>query len=199
LKSRDPTSRIRIEYAPLDKIRKWSGNPRVIGDDQYRPPAKSLDEFGVVEPLIVDEHHRVVGGHQRLKALRSIGVEEVPTVKPSLTPKRFKILNIALNKISGDWDNTKLRPLLEELAPPPELDPTGFSPQEANYVIENFPKEDENAHEDSIPALPRKAKTKPGTLWTLGEHRLLCGDATDLAAWKILLGNRRAGLTFMDR
>jgi len=110
LKNRNPTSRIRIEYVPLDKIREWSGNPRVIGDDQYRSPVKSLDEFGVVEPLIVDERYRVVGGHQRLKALRSIGVEEVPTVKLSLTPKRFKILNIALNKISGDWDNTKLRP-----------------------------------------------------------------------------------------
>ena len=82
MKNRNPTSRIRIEYAPLDKIREWPGNPRVIGDDQYRPLVKSLDEFGV-EPFIVEERYRVVGGHQRLKALRSIGVEEMPTVKLS--------------------------------------------------------------------------------------------------------------------
>jgi len=189
---------LKIEYVPIEMLREWAGNPRVIHEDQYRSLVKSLGEFGVVEPLVVDQGYRVVGGHQRLKALRSIGVKEVPIVRLSLTRKRFAILNIALNRISGDWDKPKLRPLLEELAPLPELDLTGFSPQEANYVIENFSNEYAGDREDYTPTLPGNPKTKPGTLWTMGEHCLFCGDATDTDAWKRTLGNRMASMVFMD-
>lgn len=187
--------RIRIEYASLNGLREWTKNPRIMGKEQYYALTENLRRFGIVDPLVVDQHYRIVGGHQRLKALKSLGVKEVPIVKLSLTTKEFKVLNLALNKISGEWDDRKLAPLLEEFAPLPELRFTGFSPQEANYVIEAFSKD---TSEDVAPPRPRKASTKPGTLWTLGEHRLLCGDATDPEAWRKLLGDQRAGMVFMD-
>ena len=190
--------RIRIEYAPLNRLRGWTKNPRIMGNEQYLALAANLRRFGIVDPLVVDQHYRIVGGHQRLKALKSLGVKEVPIVKLSLNTKEFKLLNLALNKISGDWDNSRLVPLLKELAPFPELDLTGFTGQEANYIIESFPAGVTAASEERVPPLPTKALTKPGTLYQLGDHRLLCGDTTDPDAWKKLLGGRSVGMVFMD-
>jgi DNA modification methylase len=190
--------RIKIEYVPIKMVSEWDGNPRVIGDEQYRALTENLRKFGIVDPLIVDQHNRIVGGHQRLKALKAMGVKEVPIVKLSLTSNEFKVLNVALNRISGEWDNGKLAPILAELAPLPELRFTGFSPQEANYVIETFSQEVKDACEDFAPSRPKKASTELGTLYALGEHRLLCDDATDPMAWKKLLGDWKAGMVFMD-
>lgn len=189
---------IRIEWVATKTLRQWNRNPRTIDPEQEHALTENLRKFGIVDPLVIDQNDRIVGGHQRFKILKRLGVRKVPVVRLRLSSHDFKVLNLALNKISGDWDNSRLVPLLEELAPLPELGFTGFSPQEANYIIETFSREVEDAREDVAPARPRKASTKPGTLWTLGEHRLLCGDATDPQAWRKLLGDQKAGMVFMD-
>jgi DNA modification methylase len=189
--------RIGIEYVPTSRLREWSGNPRIISDEQYRALAESVHKYGVVDPLIVTPEYRIIGGHQRLKVLKDLGVKTVPVVKLQLSRRDFKILNLALNKISGEWDREKLAPLLEELAPLPELDLTGFSQQEANLIIEHFPTE-EIPSENAVPSLPKKLVSRFGDLYKLGNHRLLCGDATDLNSWQILLEGRKAGMVFMD-
>src|SRR5208337_2728398 len=156
--------RIKIEYVPPSVLKEWAGNPRLISEDQYRALSENVRRFGIVDPLIVDQHYRIVGGHQRTKVLIDLGLKTVPVVKLQLSRRDFKILNLALNKISGAWDMEKLAPLLEELAPLPELDLTGFSQQEANLAIESLPIQQESS-DDSVPELPKGAVSKPGDLY----------------------------------
>jgi DNA modification methylase len=189
--------RIRIEYAPLEKLREWEQNPRLISEEQYHALAENISKFGIVDPLVVDQHYRIVGGHQRTKVLKDLGVSVVPVVKLQLSKRDFKILNLSLNKISGDWDREKLAPLLEELAPLPELDMTGFSKHEANLIIEEF-RIDTNTAEDRAGQIPENLNTKPGDLYQLGDHRLLCGDCTDPASWRILMNDEKAGVVVTD-
>jgi DNA modification methylase len=189
--------RIGIEYVKTSRLKEWSRNPRIISDEQYRALAENVRKYGIVDPLIVDQQYRIVGGHQRLKVLKDLGLKTVPVVRLQLSRRDFKILNLALNKISGEWDREKLAPLLEELAPLPELDLTGFSQQEANLIIENFPTE-EMPIENEVPDFPKKVVSRLGDLYKLGNHRLLCADATDPDSWRILLQGRKAGMVFMD-
>jgi hypothetical protein len=162
----------------------------------------------------------LVGGHQRLKHLdpswpivkrphsdrvgtKAAGYVQTPfgrfTYREVDWPKHKEMAaNLAANKISGEWDNEKLAPILQELVTLPEFDLTGFTAQEANLVIEEFPIEPKNEGEDDVPALPDEAQTKPGQLWHLGGHRLLCGDATDPNAWDKLMDGHSAAAIIMD-
>jgi DNA modification methylase len=197
LPKKSESRRITIEYVSPARLREWVQNPRLITEEQYRALSENVRKFGIVDPLIVDQNYRIVGGHQRAKVLRDLGLKTVPVVKLQLSTRDFKVLNLALNKISGEWDNEKLAPLLEELAPLPELDFTGFSQQEANLVIESFPIQQEFT-DDLAPEPPKRAVSKPGDLYKLGNHRLLCGDATDPISWQVLLDSRKVGMVFMD-
>jgi len=112
--------------------------------------------------------------------------------------KKEKAANLAANKISGDWDNQKLAPLLEELVVTPELfDMTGFNMKEANVIIETMRRpEDENL--DETPPLPATPFTKPGQLLKLGHHRVLCGDASKAESWTKLMDGEKAALCVTD-
>ena len=97
-------------------------------DEEYQKIKKSLTEFGCVEPIIVNSDMTVIGGHQRLKVLKELGYEEVECVILDLDKNKEKALNIALNKITGEWDNTKLEELLAELNETDiDMNTTGFS------------------------------------------------------------------------
>lgn len=189
--------RIRIEHVSIAKLKEWAQNPRLISDEQYRALLQNVRKFGIVDPLIVDQRYRIVGGHQRISVLTELGVKTVPVVKLQLSRQEFKILNLALNKISGEWDREKLALLLEDLALLPELDLTGFSQQEANLVIESFPSQDET-REDFTPELPKKAASKIHDIYMLGKHRLVCGDATNSSVWEKLLAGHKAGMVITD-
>jgi ParB-like chromosome segregation protein Spo0J len=195
------SGRIGIEYAPIARLREWKGNPRLISDEQYRALAESVRKYGVVEPLIVNRDYLIIGGHQRLKVLKNLGIKTVPVVKLSLSRRDFKTLNLALNRISGEWDYEKLAPILDELVPLPELKLTGFSPQEANFIVESlrFGEEDHDDREDQVPSLPGKAEARVGDLYRLGNHRLLCGDAIDPETWRRLLDGQEVSVVVMDQ
>ncbi len=152
-------------------------NPRRITDEQLTALGKSIAEFGLVEPIIYNKQTKhVVGGHQRIAALIAQGETETDVVIVDLPEAKEKALNVALNKISGEWDNDKLSDLLRELQDVGEIEWTGFSQEEladllAPPIIEGLTDPDE---------IPEDVETrcKPGDLWQLGEHRLLCGDST---------------------
>jgi len=193
--------RVRLEQIPIRKLRGWTKNPRKISDEELGKLKKVIEHFGVVDPVITDKRLVIIGGHQRVRALKELGYcGTVPVVrlKRELTRSDFAELNLALNKISGDWDSEKLAPILQGLIELPTFELTGFTPQEANLVIESFPEIESNQAEDQIPPLPIKPLTRPDQLWKLGPHRLLCGDATDSEAWKKLLGNNQAALCITD-
>ncbi len=130
-----------IQTISIDRINPAPYNPRLDlqpGDPLYKKIERSVDEFGLVEPLVWNQQTgNLVGGHQRLKVLKSRGVTEVQVVVVDLSPEREKGLNLALNKAQGDWDEQKLAELLSELVKTPDFDLgiTGFDLDETNDLL----------------------------------------------------------------
>lgn len=171
------------------------------GDPEYEKLRRSIEEFGYVEPIIVnDATGHVVGGHQRIKVLRELGLDEVECVIVSLTPEREKALNIALNRISGEWDREKLALLITELQGS-DLDVglTGFDAGELEDLFRD--RVEDGVHDDGYDPdgeLRRPAMTRPGDVWTLGEHRLICGDSTLAETCDHLMAGAKADLVVTD-
>jgi DNA modification methylase len=181
-------------------------NPRKAlkpGDSEYEKLRRSLEEFGCVDPLIWNERAgRLVGGHQRLTVMRDLGWTDADVSVVDLPDDKEKALNIALNKISGEWDMDRLRDLLVELeAADIDITLTGFDTEELADIL---PKEqDGEPDEDGFDAEAEASKiidpvTRPGDLYLLGPHRLLCGETEDLAAMARLMDGRLADLVWTD-
>jgi hypothetical protein len=181
-------------------------NPRKAlqpGDREYEKLRRSIEEFGCVDPLIWNVRTgRLVGGHQRLAVLRGLGWTETTVSVVDLPEKKEKALNIALNKISGEWDMDRLRELLVELEDADiDVTLTGFDTQEISEVLQS--REDKEPEEDGFDAAAEAAKivtpvTRPGDLYLLGAHRLLCGETEDAAAMACLMVSRLADLVWQD-
>lgn len=197
-----------IRQIPISQINPAPYNPRKYlepGDPEYERLLKSIDEFDCVEPLVWNRRTgNMVSGHQRLKILLARGDTEVMCSVVDLSPEREKVLNLALNKISGYWDNEKLATLLNELIRVPgfDIELTGFDLPEASKLIDEIllqrnPEEDDFDVESELQQIV-EPKTKPGELIELGPHRILCGDCTDTANIKRLMENRKARLVCMD-
>ncbi len=177
-----------IQRIPMEKLKPSAYNPRKDlkpGDKEYDDLKKSITEFGYVEPIIWNEQTlNVVGGHQRLKILMDLGYTEAECVVIDLPPEKEKTLNIALNKIQGAWDETKLAELIEELDKTAvDLELTGFSKEEIEDILNSWhaheAKQDDFDVDKAHAEISAKgAVTKEGDIWLLGEHRLMCGDST---------------------
>lgn len=192
-----------IEKIPAARLNPAAYNPRKDlkpGDREYEKLKRSIVEFGYVEPVIWNRRTgNVVGGHQRLKVLVDMGQTEIDCVVVDLDLRREKALNVALNKIQGDWDEEKLASLMAEFdATDFDVSLTGFEASEVDALLNRFYSHE--AQEDEFDADAAQEKitenggpvTQPGSLWALGEHRLLCADPTDPEAYERLLGNERA-------
>lgn len=196
-----------IVRMPVDKLIPAPYNPRRDlrpGDPEYEALLRSITEFGLVEPLIWNRRTgRLVGGHQRLRVLRDLGVREVEVSVVDLDEQRERLLNVALNRIQGEWDEDRLRGLLAELEEAgADLSLTGFTEAEIDDLLAELePAEEEtqgNTDPDAVPEPPKEAVTRPGDLWILGRHRLLCGDATNPEDVRRLLGEDRPLLMVTD-
>jgi DNA modification methylase len=199
-----------IKKLAVSKINPAPYNPRkdLQPDDvEYKHLSKSLEEFGCVEPLVWNRRTgNLVGGHQRLKILLAKGYKEVEVSIVDLPLKKEKALNIALNKISGAWDEHKLALLLDELTKVPEFDVglTGFETEEITELldralnIDTSGAKEENFNVEEALDREHPAITKPGDLIELGNHRLLCGDSSKPSALKKLLGNHKVHLLCSD-
>ncbi|MBI4718556.1 MAG: DNA modification methylase [Planctomycetes bacterium] len=199
---------MQIKTIPIKRINPATYNPRVDlqpGDADYDKLQRSLEEFGCVEPLVWNRRTgNLVGGHQRLKILAAQGEAQVEVSVVDLPLPREQALNLALNKIGGDWDERKLADLLTGLAEIPEFDVglTGFDSTEITNLLdrlEALEAEDDFDLADALAAADcQEPVTQPGELLELGRHRLLCGDAVqpdDLA--RLLVGDK-ADLVFTD-
>ena len=132
-------NKMKIVNIKISQLRPAEYNPRKDlkpGDSEYEKLKKSLTEFGLVEPLVVNKDMTVIGGHQRLKVLGDTGHKDIPCVIVDLDKEHEKALNIALNKISGGLDNEKLADLLKEInLSDLEVEMTGFDMKEMGYVF----------------------------------------------------------------
>src|SRR6266568_8978316 len=192
----------KIVQVPIDELRADPTNPRKISDAELDALTRSLREFGFVQPVIArHDDHIVIGGHQRLVAARRIGLKTVPVIFVDLTAEQSHLLNLALNKISGDWDDQLLARMLADLqASAVDLEVSGFGADEINRLLKGMEAEEKRyapEHFDLEAALAEaeaKPITQPGDLWLLGEHRLLCGDSTNETAVGLLLNGKQGDM-----
>ena len=171
------------------------------GDAEYEKLKRSIEQFGYVEPVIWNQTTgRVVGGHQRLKVLMDMGMTEVDCVVVAMDEEKEKAHNIALNKISGDWDKDKLALLIADLQGADfDVSLTGFEPAEIDALFKDTLKDGVKDDDFDVGAeLAQPTMTKPGDIWTLGRHRLICGDSTKAETYDLLMGSTKANLVITD-
>jgi len=193
-----------IRKVPVTDINPAEYNPRKDlkpGDPAYEKLKRSMTEFGYVEPIIWNEETgNIVGGHQRYKVLVAEGHTEVECVIVKMSPEREKALNVALNKVTGDWEFEALADLIKDLeAQDFDVTLTGFDAAEIEDLFSQV--HDKDAKDDDYDvnkALEEAAFVKPGDVWLLGRHRLLCGDATKPEDVEILMDGKKANLILTD-
>jgi DNA modification methylase len=196
-----------IELVTLDTIKPNPRNARTHSKKQIRQIADSIGAFGFIVPVLVDETSTTLGGHGRIEAAKLLGLEKVPVIRVhglSETQKRAVLL--ADNKIAENagWDRERLAvelPELKELLVGENLDITitGFETAEIDQLVIDFEDNTEDpADEVQTDWLSTAPVSRPGDLWQLGPHRLLCGDARQAADLDQLLGNEQAAMAFLD-
>lgn len=192
-----------IKELPLKELKPAAYNPRKKlkkGDKEYEKIKQSLLKFGYVDPIIVNEDLTVIGGHQRLTVLKDLDYETAKCVIVDLPKEDEKALNIALNKITGQWDEALLADLLLDLQESDfNLDLTGFEPPEIDDILSNV--HDKELFEDEFDVeeeLKKPTLSRHGDIWQLGKHRVICGDSTKAETYKQLLDDRKANLVVTD-
>lgn len=172
-----------IQKIEIGKLKPADYNPRKDlkpEDEEYQKIKKSIIEFGYVDPIIVNTDMTVIGGHQRLKVLKDLGYTVIECNMVDLDKNKEKALNIALNKITGEWDNKKLEELIAELKEEEfDLSTTGFTFDEVDNILKDITGSKEDDFDiDQVLNDIEKPTTKPGDVWLLGKHRLMCGNST---------------------
>ncbi|MBO4125920.1 site-specific DNA-methyltransferase [Streptococcus suis] len=196
-----PTMEIR--EIRLSELHPASYNPRKKlkkGDKEYEKIKQSLLKFGYVDPIIVNKDLTVIGGHQRLTVLKDLDYETAKCVIVDLSKEDEKALNIALNKITGQWDDQLLADLLLDLQESDfNLDLTGFEPPEIDDILSNVHDKDLSDDDfDVEEELKKPTFSKRGDIWQLGKHRVICGDSTKAETYDQLLGDKKANLVVTD-
>ena len=196
-----------VEQVPLDRLHPDPANPRRISEEELDALERSLRQFGFVQPVVARQDDGVViGGHQRLVAARRLGLTTVPVIWLHLSAEQARLLGLALNKISGSFDDALLARLLAELAAVPELDLSlsGFGEDEVRDLLRSLETREKREHQEvfdldeALEEARRAPRAKPGDLWALGNHRLLCGDATNAADVARLLDGAEPRLLATD-
>lgn len=192
-----------IQKISIEKLKPAEYNPRKDlkpEDEEYQKIKKSLVEFGYVAPVIINADMTVIGGHQRLKVLKELGYTEIECNVVDLDKDKEKALNIALNKITGEWDNAKLEELLAELKETNiDMDMTGFSFDEVDNMLKDITgsKEDDFDVDQALNEI-EEPTSKPGDVWILGRHRLMCGNSTQKEDVMRLMNNQEADMILTD-
>ena len=194
---------IQVERWPLDRLIPYARNARTHTDEQVAQIAASIAEFGWTNPVLVGSDGVLIAGHARLMAARKLAMTEVPViVLDHLSESQRRALVLADNRLalSAAWDEDMLRVELAALREDDyNIDLLGFTDEEIESLLAE--PESESAgqtDEDAVPETAEAAVTVPGDVWLLGQHRLLCGDATVLGDLEKVLAGGLADITFCD-
>jgi DNA modification methylase len=192
---------LQIAWRPLGELIPYARNPRTHTDVQVAQIAASIREFGWTNPVLVDGENGIIAGHGRVLAARKLGLGRVPVIElahMSEAQKRAYVLADNQLALNAGWDEALLRLELADLSELGfDLGLIGFADGELERLLAGDGRTG-LTEDDDAPALPEQAITRPGDVWVLGEHRLLCGDATVLADVERVLDGQLADMTFTD-
>lgn len=198
---------LHVEYRQVEALIPYARNPRTHSDAQIAKIAASIAEFGFTNPILVDGANGIIAGHGRLAAARRLGLEQVPVIELAhLTPAQKRALVLADNRLALDagWDEELLALELAELSEAGyDLALTGFEGTEIEALLADATVDDQSEPEaespdaaDDVPEAPIVPVSRTGDLWVLGQHRLICGDATDQDVIAPLMQGETAALCF---
>ena len=194
-----------IKKFKLDELNPAKYNPRKKlkpGDKEFQKLENSIKNFGYVELIVVNtaNNNTVISGHQRLSVLKHLGETDVECVVVELNENDEKALNVAMNKVAGEWDEQLLADLLTDLKDADyDLNYTGFDIPEVEALFNKV--HDKNVKEDDFDVekeLGKPTISKSGDIWHLGRHRVICGDSTLPETYKALLGETKVNLVCTD-
>lgn len=192
-----------LRVIPVQDLKPAAYNPRKKlkpGDSEYEKIKKSIEEFGFADALVVNKDMTIIGGHQRLTVAMELGYTEVPCTVVDIDKTREKALNIALNKITGAWDEALLAELLKDIEAS-DLSPmmTGFEPPEMEQLFNKVASREVSEDEFDVESeLKKPTISKLGDLWHLGRHRVICGDSTGEETYKVLMEGVNANVIVTD-
>ena len=199
---------IELESVALDALAPDPANPRRIDEAELEALTRSIQQFGLVDPILARRADgRVIGGHQRLVAARRLGLDTAPVIFLDVPEDQARLLNLALNRIGGTWDEALLARLLSDLDVASDVDLTlsGFAPDELSGLLRSLETRERRDRPEAfdLDAVwdgieQGGATTHLGDLWQLGPHRLLCGDATDASSVVRVLKDTPAAMAFTD-
>lgn len=200
---------MRLEKRKLSELKPAEYNPRKAlkpGDPEYEKLAASIEKHGYIDPIIINEDGTIIGGHQRRTVMLDLGYEEAEVIIVNLPDKNDEIAaNIALNQISGEFEKDALMGLLIQLEGAGyDTMAAGFNTQDlsALFAEVDLTQEADDDHYDiekaEQQAEEREPVTQPGDIWQMGEHRLMCGDASDASDVGILMAGCEADLILTD-
>lgn len=188
---------------PIADLQAAAYNPRKAlkpGDKEYEKIKNSIVEFGYCEPVIVNEDMTIIGGHQRVTVLKDLGYTEIECIVISIDKTKEKALNIALNKITGEWNKELLADLIKDLQDSDfNVATTGFEPPEIEQLFNSV--HDKKITEDDFDVdaeLQKPTVAKDGDVWLLGNHRVVCGDSTLPETYETLMAGKKANMVLTD-
>lgn len=188
--------------APVDQLKPYANNPRTHSNKQIRQIADSIREFGWTNPVLIDAGGGVIAGHGRIAAAKLLGITDVPVLRlEHMSEARRRAYIIADNKLAENagWDNDLLKIELQgllDLNIDFDIELTGFETGEIDVLL--APETAPEPEPVPQPETDRPAVSRPGDLWLIGEHRLLCGDALNPDDWQVLMGKDKAQMIFVD-
>lgn len=190
----------KLEWRQIADLIPYARNARTHSDEQVAQIAASIKEFGWTNPILVDGENGIIAGHGRLAAARKLGNTEVPVIElTGLSEAQKRAYILADNKLAlnAGWDTDMLIEELKELKEMDfDLELTGFSDKEiSDFLVEEV---EGLTDEDAVPDVPEEPKTKLGDIYQLGNHRLMCGDATSIDAVDKLMDGQKADMVFTD-
>jgi DNA modification methylase len=191
-----------IEWLDTSVLIPYAKNSRTHSDAQVAQIAGSIKEFGFNNPVLIDEDNGIIAGHGRVMAAQKLGLQAVPCIRLAhLTDTQRKAYVIADNRLAlnAGWDDSMLTLELQELDKESfDLSLLGFEADELNALLNPIKETEGLTDEDAVPEVPEAPKTKPGDIYRLGRHRLMCGDSTSIDAVEKLMDGQKVDLIFTD-
>jgi DNA modification methylase len=196
------TNALSVVYLEIQQLNPYPRNARTHSKRQIRQIADSIGAFGFTNPVLINRASTIVAGHGRVEAAKLLGMKKVPTIcLENLNEDQIRAYILADNKLAENagWDNAILAIELQHLTSIDlgfDVSLTGFEVGEIDLILQESKAEE--PEEESVEISTGPAITKPGDVWSLGSHRLMCGDALDESAYSALMNGKSADLVFAD-